>query len=570
MPFQLSPGVAVVEKDFTSIVPAVSTSVGAFAGAFAWGPVMEPNTVSSENELVRRFGKPNDSNADSFFSAANFLGYANNLLLVRADSGHLNAIADSGASAVKVMNGETYLSTYASGTNSVGEWAAKYPGSAGNSLKVAMADSQTFTGWAYAAEFDAAPGTSAYATASGGSNDELHVIVIDEDGLFTGTVGAVLEKFAFISKANDAKSSNGTNNYYKDAINSRSEYIYWMDHTTAVAVTVAGVGTSGVAWGAAATSAFKDMSASVDISMSLGTDDYALTDAEKIAGFQLFDNAEQYDISLIIAGKASATVATSIINNVAEVRLDCIALVSPEDASSGDIIIGSTSTQITAINAYRDALPSSSYAVMDSGYKYQYDRYNDKYRYIPLNADIAGLCARTDYTNDAWFSPGGLNRGQVKNVVKLAVNPNKTSRDLLYKNGVNPVVSFPGEGTVLFGDKTLLAKPSAFDRINVRRLFIVMEKAIATAAKFQLFEFNDGFTRAQFKNLVEPFLRDVQGRRGITDFVVKCDESNNTGEIIDRNEFVADIFVKPNRSINFITLNFVAARSAINFSEIGA
>ena len=570
MPFQLSPGVAVVEKDFTSIVPAVSTSVGAFAGAFAWGPVMEPNTVSSENELVRRFGKPNDSNADSFFSAANFLGYANNLLLVRADAGHLNAIADSGATAVKVTNGENYLSTYASGTNSVGEWAAKYPGTLGNSLKVAMADSQTFTGWTYAAEFDAAPGTSAYATASGGSNDELHVIVIDEDGLFTGTVGAVLEKFAFVSKANDAKSSNGTNNYYKDAINSRSEYIWWMDHTATVSTSVAGVGVDGVAWGSAASSLFKDMSAAVNISLTLGTDDYALTDAEKIAGFQLFDNAEQYDVSLIIAGKASATVATSIINNVAEVRLDCVAFVSPQDNSSGDVIIGSTSTQITAINTYRDALPSSSYAVMDSGYKYQYDRYNDKYRYIPLNADIAGLCARTDYTNDAWFSPGGLNRGQVKNVVKLAVNPNKASRDLLYKNGVNPVVSFPGEGTVLFGDKTLLAKPSAFDRINVRRLFIVMEKAIATAAKFQLFEFNDGFTRAQFKNLVEPFLRDVQGRRGITDFVVKCDESNNTGEIIDRNEFVADIFVKPNRSINFITLNFVAARSAINFSEIGA
>ena len=570
MPFQLSPGVAVVEKDFTSIVPAVSTSVGAFAGAFAWGPVMEPNTVSSENELVRRFGKPNDSNADSFFSAANFLGYANNLLLVRADAGHLNAIADSAATAVKVTNGENYLSTYASGTNSVGEWAAKYPGTLGNSLKVAMADSQTFTGWTYAAEFDAAPGTSAYATASGGSNDELHVIVIDEDGLFTGTVGAVLEKFAFVSKANDAKSSNGTNNYYKDAINSRSEYIWWMDHTATVSTSVAGVGVDGVAWGSAASSLFKDMSAAVNISLTLGTDDYALSDAEKIAGFQLFDNAEQYDVSLIIAGKASATVATSIINNVAEVRLDCVAFVSPQDNSSGDVIIGSTSTQVTAINTYRDALPSSSYAVMDSGYKYQYDRYNDKYRYIPLNADIAGLCARTDYTNDAWFSPGGLNRGQVKNVVKLAVNPNKASRDLLYKNGVNPVVSFPGEGTVLFGDKTLLAKPSAFDRINVRRLFIVMEKAIATAAKFQLFEFNDGFTRAQFKNLVEPFLRDVQGRRGITDFVVKCDESNNTGEIIDRNEFVADIFVKPNRSINFITLNFVAARSAINFSEIGA
>jgi phage tail sheath protein FI len=255
---------------------------------------------------------------------------------------------------------------------------------------------------------------------------------------------------------------------------------------------------------------------------------------------------------------------------VCETRLDCVAFVSPQDVSSGDVIIGSGSTATDKIIAYRNALPSTSYAVLDSGYKYQYDRYNDKYRFIPLNGDTAGLCARTDYTNDPWFSPGGLNRGQIKNVVKLAVNPTKTDRDNLYKAGVNPVVNFPGEGTVLFGDKTLLAKPSAFDRINVRRLFIVMEKAIATAAKFQLFEFNDGFTRAQFKNLVEPFLRDVQGRRGITDFVVKCDESNNTGEVIDRNEFVADIFVKPNRSINFITLTFVAARSAINFTEIGA
>jgi phage tail sheath protein FI len=279
---------------------------------------------------------------------------------------------------------------------------------------------------------------------------------------------------------------------------------------------------------------------------------------------------DKYDISLVVLGKASAATATYVINNVCETRLDCVAFISPQDVSSGDVIIGSDSTASTAITTYRDALPSTSYAVMDSGYKYQYDRYNDKYRYIPLNGDVAGLCARTDYTNDPWFSPGGLNRGQIKNVVKLAFNPNKTLRDTLYKKGVNPVVTFPGEGTVLFGDKTLLAKPSAFDRINVRRLFIVMEKAIATAAKFQLFEFNDGFTRAQFKNLVEPFLRDVQGRRGITDFVVKCDESNNTGEVIDRNEFVADIFVKPNRSINFITLNFVAARSAINFSEIGA
>ncbi|NBQ48436.1 MAG: hypothetical protein EBU33_08295 [Sphingobacteriia bacterium] len=277
-----------------------------------------------------------------------------------------------------------------------------------------------------------------------------------------------------------------------------------------------------------------------------------------------------YDISLIVAGKATAANAQAICD-IARTRADCVAFVSPQSTTDGTPIIGNTSTQTTAIIAYRNAMNvAHSYGVMDSGYKYQYDRYNDKYRYIPLNADIAGLCARTDYSNDPWWSPGGFNRGQIKNVVKLSTNPTKTDRDNLYKNGVNPVCAFPGQGVVLYGDKTLLAKPSAFDRINVRRLFIVLEKAIATASKYQLFEFNDSFTRAQFKNLVEPFLRDVQGRRGITDFVVKCDGTNNTGEVIDRNEFIADIYIKPNRSINFITLNFIAARDGVAFSEIGA
>jgi phage tail sheath protein FI len=217
----------------------------------------------------------------------------------------------------------------------------------------------------------------------------------------------------------------------------------------------------------------------------------------------------------------------------------------------------------------RNTHGSSSYAVMDSGWKYQYDKYNDVFRWIPLNGDMAGLCARTDLTNDPWWSPGGLNRGRIKNVIKLAFSPNKTERDVLYINGVNPVVTFPGDGTVLFGDKTMQAKPSAFDRINVRRLFIVLEKAIAKAAKYQLFEFNDEFTRAMFRNMVEPFLRDVQGRRGITDFKVVCDATNNTGEVIDRNEFIADIYIKPARSINFITLNFIATKTGVSFSEVG-
>jgi phage tail sheath protein FI len=578
MAFQLSPGVAVVEKDFSAIVPAVSTSAGAYAGVFAWGPVLDPVTITSENVLVQRFGKPTDSNFDSFFTAANFLSYTNNLLVVRVDTDNAkNAVATS--TAVKIKNFDDYSSNYENGQGTVGEWAAKYPGSLGNSLKVSMADAETYVGWTYETEFDSAPGTSSYAASVGGSNDEIHVIVIDEDGLWTGTQGAILEKFSFVSKASDAKKTDGTNNYYKNVINSQSKYIWWMDHTTSVTTSVGGSGTAGVAWGTpAANVGFKDLSGVVSKSLAGGVDDLSATDGQLQAGFAIFANAEQYDVSLIPLGKVSETVADYVINNVVEVRLDCVAFVSPQyivgnasGGTDGDIIQGGTiSDMVDAINEFRNELPSTSYAVLDSGCKYQYDRYNDKYRWIPLNGDIAGLCARTDYTNDPWWSPGGLNRGQVKNVVKLAVNPGKTERDNLYKNGVNPVVNFPGQGTVLFGDKTLQAKPSAFDRINVRRLFIVLEKAIATAAKYQLFEFNDSFTRAQFKNLVEPFLRDVQGRRGVTDFRVVCDDTNNTGEIIDRNEFVADIYVKPNRSINFITLNFIAARSSVKFEEIGA
>jgi len=652
MAFQLSPGVAVVEKDFSAIVPAVSTSAGAFAGVFAWGPVLDPVTITSENVLVQRFGKPSDATAPSFFTAANFLSYANNLLTVRVDTaGNRNAVVtktgtvtsftiteggdsyvtapavtigapnvtggiqatatavltsgvvtsititnpgtgytsapsvtiavgpgtDATAtsaitvSGVKINNFDSYTASYVTGQGVVGEWAAKYPGALGNSIRVSMADARTYTGWTYAAEFDSAPSTSAYTSAVGGLNDELHVVVVDITGQWTGTAGTVLEKYAFVSKAGDGQKSDGTNNYYKDVINSQSRYIWWMDHTTTVATSVNGLGTSGVNWGTnAANVGFKDLSAVVTSTLSGGVDDLDATEGELQTGFALFANDELYDISLIALGKANSTVATFVINNVVEVRKDCVVFISPQNYSSNDVIVGSGSDAVNAIITYRNALPSTSYAVLDSGFKYQYDRYNDKYRYVPLNGDVAGLCARTDYTNDPWYSPGGLNRGQIKNVVKLAVNPGKTERDNLYKAGINPVVNFPGQGTVLFGDKTLLAKPSAFDRINVRRLFIVLEKAIATAAKYQLFEFNDSFTRAQFKNLVEPFLRDVQGRRGVTDFRVKCDDTNNTGEVIDRNEFIADIFIKPNRSINFITLNFIAARSSVSFTEIGA
>lgn len=564
MAFQLSPGVLVKEVDLTLLVPSVSTTAGGFAGVFQWGPTGEVTTVDSEAALVERFGKPNDNTATSFFTAANFLSYGNNLQLIRVvdKSSAKNAVANTSgaATAVLVENEDDYISNHSAGSGDA-NWIAKYPGLLGNSLRVSLADANTFTNWTYRAEFDDAPNTSAFATTVGGRNDELHIAIIDEDGLFSGERGTVIEKFAFVSKASDAKLPDGTNNYYKNVINNRSKYVWWGSHTANV---------SGTAnWGSAAagtTFANTTNVSNVTVSLAGATSSESASDGNIQSAFAVFANDELYDVSLIPVGAVSSTTATFVINSVAEIRKDCIVFTSPELSD----VVDNAGDEAADVVSFREALPSSSYGVMDSGWKYQYDRYNDVYRYIPMNGDTAGLAVRTDFTNDPWFSPAGFNRGQIKNVVKLPYSPRRTDRDTLYKKGVNPVVTFPGQGTVLFGDKTLLAKPSAFDRINVRRLFIVLEKAIATAAKFQLFEFNDEFTRAQFRSIVEPFLRDVQGRRGITDFKVVCDETNNTGEVIDRNEFVADIFIKPARSINFITLNFIATRTGISFEEVGA
>jgi len=322
------------------------------------------------------------------------------------------------------------------------------------------------------------------------------------------------------------------------------------------------------AWGTSANSASKPAYTAnritVNASMTGGTDGQTLTDAITITGFDKFKSAEDIDISLILAGSCSSTVASYLISNIAENRKDCMVFISPEQSD----VVNNDGGEVTAINDFRNLLPSTSYAVIDSGWKYQYDKYNDTFRYVPLNPDVAGLVVRTTLERDFFFSPAGFNRGQVKNVARLAWNPNKTERDNLYKNGVNPIVSFSGKGHILFGDKTLLAKPSAFDRINVRRLFITLEKSIANFAQFSMFEFNDDFTRSSFVSSVEPFLRDIQGRGGITDFSVVCDESNNTQEVIDRNEFIGSIFIKPTKSINFILLNFVAVRSGVDFEEV--
>ena len=392
----------------------------------------------------------------------------------------------------------------------------------------------------------------------GGSADEIHIAVVDEDGEWTGSANSVLETFEAVSQASDAKTETGSANYYKEVINQRSEYVWWTAHPTTMSQ--AGQTADSTTFTTTNGAPFTD-------SLIDGVTGTVPANGDYLDGYDLFDNSEEVDISFILGAAANQTRATDLIDNVAGARLDCIAVLSPERADVVDNA-GYPGKQTDDTVTFRNLLPSSSFAVMDSGWKYQYDRYNDVYRYVPLNGDTAGIMARSDAQRDPWYSPAGFNRGQVKNSIKLAYSPRKADREVLYNAGINPVVTFPGQGTVLFGDKTMLAQASAFDRINVRRLFIVLEKVISQAARQSLFEFNDEFTRAQFVNLVEPFLREVQGRRGVTDFRVICDETNNTAEVVDRNEFVGDIFVKPNRSINFIQLNFVAVRTGVEFTEV--
>lgn len=432
--------------------------------------------------------------------------------------------------------------------------------------------------WEHWDTVTSAPGQSDYQRLYGNTaaHDEIHVVVVDEGGQFSGVSGSVIEVFSNLSRATDAKANDGAALWYQEVINQSSAYIWCAnDPTTGSPSTSADL--------LASSSATEPYNVRMQGGRDIGSESTAPIGAI-VSAYDKFKDPEDIDISLLLVGKSrggtdvvvgadgvsrSVTgflLTNYIIDNIAEKRKDCVVFTSPEkDDVVNNTVVGDIEQDVVD---FRNACRSSSYAVMDSGYKYQYDKYNDVYRWIPLNGDIAGLCAQTDDLRDPWWSPAGFNRGNLKNVVKLAWNPVKAQRDILYKNGVNPIVNFPGQGIVLYGDKTMLAKPSAFDRINVRRLFIVLEKAIARAAKYSLFEFNDAFTRASFVNLVEPYLRTVQARRGIYDFKVVCDDTNNTPEIIDRNEFVGDIYIKPARSINFIQLNFVAVRTGVEFSEV--
>jgi len=710
MGFQVSPGVEVKEVDLTNVIPAVSTSIGAFAGHFSWGPVGETKTVSSEKELTDAYGVPTGTatggeydNFVPFLQAASFLKYGNALVVSRAiDAAARNAAGSAHGESTDVHsayigNKDTFdgiTFTTADG-NSPGEAVnaavihARCPGKLGNSLKVSIAHALTnsgnFNDSALNSVVSTAASTTSWASTNvdSSANDEIHVAIVDEDGQISGTKGTVLEIFEGLSLYSDAVKDGGTN-YYKTVINRDSEYAFigetafkeyfrasvsGVDYalpgevgistqktfgalaatsrittgvdaqdsptlgaidvtvnitgpnsltdgtytivddvdTTGVSnspstnngsgakfkITIAGGGDSpdqneisvnvvdggfqyavddeivisGALLGGDATDniALKVVSVDnvnlLDFSLANGTDgdSTAQDEGHVVTALAEFQDPEKIDINLLFAEQFDGTtlVGTEIVRIAGTARKDCIGFISADISSdSADKV----TTDHTSYN--------SSYVVCDSSAVYVYNKYRDDFVYINASGHMAGLCARTDQTNDAWFSPAGYNRGNLLGVTKLKWNPNKTDRDTLYKAGINPIIAQPGQGILLFGDKTKQSKPSAFDRINVRRLFNVIEKAIATASKFQLFELNDEFTRAMFRNMVEPFLRDVQGRRGINDFLVVCDETNNTGDIIDTNRFVADIYIKPARSINFITLNFVATRTGIEFSEI--
>jgi hypothetical protein len=728
MGFQVSPGVNVTEIDLTTIVPAVSTTEGAFAGHFRWGPVELANLVSSEEELANTYGKPDGTNFETFFTAANFLAYGNKLYVSRATATTaLNAtVLQNTATAVgsantshtlRIKNQDHYDNDITVPADA--SFLARYPGSLGNSLKISVCDSsgafestvsnnvtgisnvdvdiavgntelvitsadlkasftdtanvtvaeyllakntcsnvassfavgdivrlgnnsigftekrvktigstsvtgEVVTGhtvftatanisfeskytlsaaftanlvassitrkWQFAGNFDQAPGTSLFCNNvanNADASDELHIVVQDEDGAISGVRGSILESYPNLSRATDAKNESGESIYYYDVLQAQSAWVYnggkkvraagetqnsTADYVNTAVNMVNTAVTNTVPFSRSFTIGRDGGSANVTTHLLVGESDSGETNVaigQLTTAYDKFKNAEEIDISLVLQGKARGgthghQLGNYLIDNIAEPRKDCIVIISPEKA---DVINNAGDESANTVDM-RNALTSSSYGVMDGGYKYQYDRYNDVYRYVPYNGDVAGLIVRTDNLRDPWFSPAGFNRGILKNVIKNPYNPDKADRDILYKKGINPVVTFPGQGTILFGDKTLLAKPSAFDRINVRRLFIVLEKAISTAAKYTLFEFNDEFTRAQFRNMVEPFLRDVQGRRGIFDFKVVCDDTNNTGEVIDRNEFIGDIYIKPARSINFIQLNFIAVRTNVEFSEV--
>ena len=587
MPFQVSPGVNVSEIDLTTIVPAVATALGGISFPTEWGPANEATLIDTPKTFREIFGDVKNWNAANYFTALNFLSYSRGLLMVRAmgdaDDGTCNA--NSG--------GKTGADGYAPNdavdlTEKTGGFYAKYAGEKGNSLAVEIAVNGVSAGsdWGPWTSFARSPSSTDNLIAlNGGATtyDQVHVAVIDEDGLFTGTKNEVLEIFEGVSLHPKARRLNGESLFIKNVINNTSKYIkvggyvdrYDLDGTAFEFDDPSGLNVSGVDntnWEETYAFTIGTSGATKKFSLDGGTGQNYTGDRTGLAGigYDVLSDAEKIDVNLLMAGDLTGSTDIQNIKNIAEDRKDCVAFFSCPVGRNGNGLTDSDSTKAQTCIDFKNSLGSSSYCVIDSGYRKQFDPYNQIYRWVPLNGDTAGLCAKTEANLDAWWSPAGYNRGILNGAGSLAFNPNKTYRDRLYPKGINPIIFDKEQGTLLFGDRTALTKPSAFDRINVRRLFIVLEKAIATASKYSLFEFNDNFTRSRFVSLVTPYLEDVRSRRGLIDFKVVCDTSNNTPERIDRNEFWADIYIKPNRSINYIQLNFIATRTGANFTETGA
>jgi hypothetical protein len=553
MGFLVSPGVDVNEIDLTNVIPAVSTSIGGIVGHFKWGPVEELVSVGSETELVATYGKPDSNNFGQWLQASAFLQYGSALNVYRFNSTSLNN-SSSGGGTYLIKNRDNYEGQTLA-NSPIDYFVARYPGALGNSLQVCVITNQNYANNAEGT----ATGAVTAAPIGDSPLDNIHIVIIDEDGLITGTADTVLEVFENVTVTSGTKYDNGTSSYYIDVLENSSAYVW---------------PTSNVISPIDYDSPTTDTN-NYNFSLSGGSDGSAPTTANLQAVYTTaFGDSETIDVNILIGPTGADTsavgyAAANAVNAVASTRKDCVAVVSPPTTgSSGTALQSTIAGAVTNAKTWADSITTDSYGILTSTAAYVYDKYNDVYRWIGSAGHVAGLLANVDDVAEPWFSPAGYNRGQLRGVVKLGYNPSSSQRDTLYKARVNPLVSFPGAGLLLFGDKTAQIKPSAFDRINVRRLFIILEKAISTASKYQLFELNDEFTRAMFRNMTEPFLRDVKGRRGITDFLVVCDETNNTGEVIDTNRFVADIYIKPARSINFITLNFIATRTGVEFSEI--
>ena len=567
-----SPGITIKEFDLSGVVPAVTTSTGAFVGNFNWGPVEQPTLIGNEAELVSNFGSPtlaqDSASSVSFLSASMFLKYSNNLYVCRtiSSTGVYNAV-DSATSTTLVKNLDDWNLLKTGIKNSNIDFVAKYPGSAGNSLKVSICGSgssadSAFDNWAYKSYFDGAPGTSSYVSTrsvdSANAKDEVHVAIIDEDGLFTGIPDTVLETFPYVSLATDAKTEDGSNNFVVDVLNNNSSFIWCADTPFTDTLTAS-------SW----TSASKATTSQSE-SLAGGTQSDLLDEGDYETGFDKFEDVDTIQVDFLIApGMGSSVAQKTVVSNlvsIAALRKDCVVVSSPY--RDGVVGVNNPATITTNIIDWINTISASSYLIVDNNYIKVYDKYRDQYVFLPAASSTAGIMAATDNIAAPWYSPAGTRRGQYFGVTSLVWNATKAQRDTLYKANVNPIITLPGQGILLYGDKTKLGRNSAFSRINVRRLFLAIERAIKGAAQNVMFEFNDEFTRAEFVNIVEPFLREIKGRRGITDFRVVCDETNNTPNVIDNNQFVASIFVKPARSINYVTLNFVAVRTGVDFEEV--